>query len=119
MSLQIRNSKYVSVFQAEDKGKYVQSNLSTGKKKQDGTWDNMYWKARFVGKCKDEAVELQDKDKIEIKQGIIENNYDKENKKLWLTVVIFDFEVMNKAQKDDTLDDFEAIDDEDMTELPF
>lgn len=87
--------KYVSVFEVEDKGKYCTANLSTSKKNNDNTYTNMYWKARFVGKAFDSAKKLKDKDKIEVTNGIIENNYDKEKEKLWVTVTIFEFEKMS------------------------
>ncbi len=112
--LNIKNSKYVTVFQAENKGKYVEANLSTGKKDQDGNWKNMSWLgARFVGKCKEQAEKLKDKDKIEIISGLIENNYVKETGKTYINVVIFEFEFMEKKSD---LDEFSAIDDE---EVPF
>ena len=89
--------KFVSVFKVEDKGKYSVSNLTTSKKKQDNTYENMYWRARYVGAAHQKSLSLKDKDKIEITQAVIENNYDKENKTLWVTVVIFDFNVQQVA----------------------
>lgn len=88
--------KYVSVFEVEAKERYCTANLSTFKKNTDNTYTNMYWKARFVGKAFGKAKELKDKDKIEITNGIIENNYDKEKDKLWVTVTIFEFEKMSE-----------------------
>lgn len=88
--------KYVSVFEVEEKGKYCTANLSTFKKNTDNTYTYMYWKARFVGKAFEKAKKLKDKDKIEIANGIIENNYDKEKDKLWVTVTIFEFEKMSE-----------------------
>lgn len=82
----------VTVFDAEDKGKYVQANLSEGRKNQDGTWTNMSWRTRFVGKCKDRASGLQDKDKITITNGIVTNEYNKEQKRVYVNVVVFEFE---------------------------
>lgn len=89
--------KYVSVFEVEVKEKYCTANLSTSKKNTDGTYTNMYWKARFVGKAFDKAKKLKDKDKIEITNGIIENSYDKEKEKLWVIVTVFEFELMGGA----------------------
>lgn len=88
--------KYVSVFEVEEKEKYCTANLSTSKKNTNNTYTNMYWKARFVGKASDKAKKLKDKDKIEITNGIIENNYDKGKDKLWVTVTIFEFKKMKE-----------------------
>lgn len=89
-----KSTKYVSVFQVEDKGKYMLANLSTSKKNQDNTYTNMYWRAKFVGLAYEKAKELKDKDKIEIVQGIVENTYDKSKNKLWLNVTVFKFDRM-------------------------
>ena len=83
--------KNITVFDVEDKGKYISANLSTSKKNRDDTYTRMSWKARFVGEAFEKAKSLCDKDKIEITNGAIENSYDKDAKKLWLTVIVFDF----------------------------
>ncbi len=88
-----KTTKYVSVFNPNIKDKYVQANLTTSKKIEDNNYENMYWKARFVGNAFEAAKGLKDKDKIEITNGIIENNYDKENEKLWVNVTIFEFKL--------------------------
>ncbi|MEG2110060.1 MAG: hypothetical protein RRY19_09765 [Clostridium sp.] len=90
--------KYVSVFDVVEKEKFVAANITTSKKNQDNTYTNMYWKARFVGEAKTKALELKDKDKIEIKNGVIENQYDKEKNKLWVTVTIFEFIKMEQGE---------------------
>lgn len=86
-------AKYVSVFKVEQKEKSVQANLSTSKKLPDGNYKNMYWIAHFVGGATEKAKSLKDKDKIEITNGIIENNFDKEKDKLYVNVTIFDFKM--------------------------
>ena len=120
MSLQIAGSKYVKVFDPEDKGKYVEANLSTSKKDKDGNrvWMNWFG-ARFVGKAKGKADGLNNKDTIEINSGLIENVYDKEKKKTYINIVVFDFDVMESKPKGDEpdLDEFQAIDDDET--LPF
>lgn len=97
-----KSTKYVSVFCPEVKEKFVQANLTTSKKNDDNTYINMYWKARFVGKSIEAAKELKDKDKIEITNGIIENNYDKENEKLWVNVTVFEFKLHKLQDKTET-----------------
>lgn len=94
--------KYVSVFEAEDKGNFVQANLSTSKKNKDGTYTNMYWRARFVGEAYEPAKELVDKDKIHILRGAIENKFDKEWDRLYITVVIFRFKKNNTTLSPDS-----------------
>ena len=42
------------------------------------------------------ALELKDKDRIAIKEAAIENYYNKEQKKLYVSVVVFDFEMVQK-----------------------
>lgn len=85
-----------TVFELKDKDTYIVANLSSSKKQTDDTYINMYWKVKFVGKSKEKAreIKLKDKDRIEIKEGIIENNYNKEKEKLWVNVTIFDFEII-------------------------
>lgn len=80
-----------TVFEVKDEDKVVKVNLSTSKKQADDSFVNMYWKGVFVGKAKEKAKELKDKDKIEIVNGAVENKYDKETKKTWVSIVIFDF----------------------------
>ena len=122
MSLQIKDSKYITVFDPENKGNYVQANLSTGKKDKDGNWTNMNWLgARFVGKAKEQAGKLNSKDRIEIKSGLVENVYKKDTKQTFINVVIFEFEFMEKKIKNDNsdagLEQFQSMDDDDL--LPF
>jgi len=97
--LNISNSKYVYVFDIKDKGNYVLANLSTSKKNPDGTYDHMYWKgARFVGNAFEPAKSLNDKDIIQINNGGVTNRYDKSENKLYVNVVVFDFEKMKEDE---------------------
>ncbi len=97
-----KSTKYVSVFNPDVKEKYVQANLTTSKKNEDSSYANMYWKSRFVGNAFEPAKQLKDKDKIEIKNGIIENTYDKKTEKLWVNVTIFEFDVHKIQAKAET-----------------
>ena len=94
MSLKV-TGKFVSIFQPEENAERAKNtvfaNLSTGEKKDDGTYENMYWKGRFVGKAYEMAKSLKDADKIDIVSGLIENNFNKETEKAYYTVVIFEF----------------------------
>ena len=85
------NKAYAKVFRVDVKEKYTSLTIGTSDKQQDGSYKNSNWNARLVGKAKDIAV--NEGDRIEIKSAKIENIYDKENKKNWLNIIIFDFEV--------------------------
>jgi hypothetical protein len=87
------------VFEAKESEKIkntVTANLSTSRKvkNEDGEkYEYMSWNARFVGNAFEKAKELKDKDVITIKEAAIENRYDKENTKLYVNVIVFDFEM--------------------------
>lgn len=73
----------------------VEATLSTSKKvTKDGNDSREYmsWKARFVGQAFEKAKELKDKDIVKILSGTVENFYNKEKEKSYVTVIIFDFE---------------------------
>lgn len=80
-----------TVFQVQKEEKYVDANLSTSERKEDGTWRNSQWNARFVGNAFPKAQELTDKDRIALTSFKLENVYDKEKKQSYTNVIIFDF----------------------------
>lgn len=51
------------------------------------------WYTHFVGNAYQKATSLQDKDKIVILSANIENQYNKEQEKTYITLTIFDFEM--------------------------
>ena len=51
-----------------------------------------FLRARFVGEAYEDALDLEDKDRIIIQSGIVDNVYNKEKEKLYVTVTIFRFE---------------------------
>ena len=86
----IKNDKiYAKVWKVDKKEKYTSLQISTSDKQQDGTYKNSGWNCRLVGKAKDIAV--NENDRIVITSAKIENIYDKENKKSWLNIIVFDF----------------------------
>ena len=98
--INIKEGQWATVFRAEDKGKYVQATISTARKdKRTDEYINSNWFCRFVGKALDQARGLSDKDRIEIKNAAIENIYDKEKKRSYLNVVIFEFEMQQPKEK--------------------
>ncbi len=101
--------KYVSVFQPHIKtnvsDKILFANLSSSKKnlspEGEVTYENMSWNARFVGDAFEKAKTLKEKDKIDITKGAITNKYDKENQKLYVDVVVFDYEMSDLSRGDE------------------
>jgi len=47
---------------------------------------------KIVGEAYEDALGLEDKDRIIIQSGIVDNVYNKEKEKLYVTVTIFRFE---------------------------
>lgn len=95
--LQIKEQT-VMVWDAKESEKVkntVEANVSTSKVikiNENEERKYMSWPTKFVGKAYEPAKELKDKDIIKIKDAGIENYYSKENEKLYITLVIFDFE---------------------------
>ena len=96
MSLNITGKAWVYNF--EDKGNYAKASLSVGKKKQDGTWENMWFNCKFVGKNKPDSIAKGEK--IEITSAILESF--KGEKGTYITVVIFDFAYDGEPKTDNT-----------------
>lgn len=88
---------YVTVFNPtidKKKERTVFATLSTSKKNvKEGavTYENMSWNASFVGAAYDKALNLKDRDKIDVIKGAITNRYDKELRRLYVDVIVFDF----------------------------
>lgn len=97
--------KYLRVFEVTVKDKHVEITLSEGEKQQDNTWKNYFWNnVRFVGKCKDNAMSLQKGDTIEITSGKI-TPFKSEKGNYYLNTVVFDFDLMNRAEQKETEED--------------
>jgi hypothetical protein len=110
-----------TIFRPENKGKYVQANFSTGRKQKDGSYRNSNFVTRFIGDAFVPAQELQEKDRITVTNGFLENVWDKANKKNWLTLIVFNFEFADgrnaTAQDHQAPAGFDQVDEED--NLPF
>ena len=103
MSLQVTGK--AGVYQIKKYDKFVTASLRTAKKDKDGEWQSEFYNAKFVGKCVEKALSLQDKDKVEIKSGILEQN--EYNGKKYTNVVVFEFEMQEseslyKADENDS-----------------
>lgn len=97
--LQLKEGQKVSVFQPKESEvikNTVEATISSSRKKSDHDYAYFSWNAKFVGKAYEMALELKDKDRIAIKEAAIENYYNKEQKKLYVSVVVFDFEMVQK-----------------------
>ncbi|HYE12220.1 MAG TPA: hypothetical protein VEF53_18780 [Patescibacteria group bacterium] len=116
--INIKEGQKATVFSVEDKGTYIKAKLSTSRKdKQKDEWVNSSWFTRFVGKAKDMAKGLQDKDKITLVNAAIENVYDKDKKQSFLSLVVFKFECEGGSKPNETPSGFIPIDDD--SDLPF
>ena len=94
MSLNV-NRTYVTVWDVVVEDKFVKANLSTAKKdpRAESGYTYMRWHTRFVGDAVEKAKELTDKERIVINSARLENYYDRDEKKLYLTLVVFDFDI--------------------------
>lgn len=101
----------------EEKERYATVKISTGDKQQDGSYVNTNWFARFVGKAFEKLDQLENKDKIRI-TGKVSNPYNKETKKSYLNLVVFDFEFSDAAKKS-TEKNNESEDDDSDEQMPF
>lgn len=73
MAIQIKDT-YATVFDPTNHDKFVKSNISTSRKTTidgDKKYVNSYWNGTFVGKAKDPASKLVNKDRIKIVSGYI------------------------------------------------
>lgn len=92
----------VTVFDLRDSEKAKNTriaNISSSTKKSDDTWENMSWYSKFVGDAFEKSKELNDKDRIKITKGAVENNYNKDQQKTYVRVIVFDFEKLEKTEQ--------------------
>lgn len=68
-------------------------------KNQDGSRKYCSWYTHFVGRAYETAVNLKDKDKIIVTNANIENQYNKEQERLYITLTVFDFEMRKEGEK--------------------
>ena len=94
--MNIEKGTKAMVFQAkkdENRKRTVIADISTYEgRDQDDKPRYAFWRARVVGEAYEDALGLEDKDRIIIQSGIVDNVYNKEKEKLYVTVTIFRFE---------------------------
>lgn len=101
--MDIVNVQQATVFQpqeAEKRKNTWMANLSTFEGYKDGK--NVYcsWRTFFVSDAYEKAKSLKNKDRIILTDAKIENNYDKEKEKLYVTLTVFDFEMAPEKTDD-------------------
>ena len=100
--LQLKEGQRVTVWEPHEATKIkntIEANISSAKKDQVDNWKYYSWNDKFVGQAYKKAADLAEKDRIELKEAAIENYYNKEKQKLYVTVVIFDFEKVEKEER--------------------
>lgn len=98
--MQISKDQRARVFDvAENEGRKntYTANLSTyeGKDKDDKSVYSS-WRANFVSKAYEKAKDLKEKDEIVLTNAKVENSYNKDKEKLYVTITVFDFEKSEK-----------------------
>ncbi len=89
-------NKVLNIFE-----KYAEVQLTTSKKKQDGTYDTDFsGRCRFVGKSfeKIRRIDLREKDRLKLLEVETTNRYDKEKKTTYNTYIVWDFETVENRQ---------------------
>ncbi len=115
----LNDVKFVKVWEVEVKEKFIKLQVSTGDKKQDGSYENSGWYLNLVGQAHEQGKNLKKGDTITIKKGKITNVYNKDHKKSFLNLVAFDIEAP-VVDKDEAIDDFQGFQSmEDDSSIPF
>lgn len=89
-------NKVLNIFE-----KYAEVQLTTSKKKQDGTYDTDFsGRCRFVGKSfeKIRRIDLREKDRLKLLEVETTNRYDKGKKTTYNTYIVWDFETVENRQ---------------------
>lgn len=89
-------NKVLNIFE-----KYAEVQMTTSKKKQDGTYDTDFsGRCRFVGKSfeKIRRIDLREKDRLKLLEVETTNRYDKERKTTYNTYIVWDFETVENRQ---------------------
>ena len=100
--MRIANDQKATVFEVKENEKRkntMMATLSTYEGKDKGG-NNVFssWRGFFVGDAYEKAKQLKDKDKIILTASKVDNNYDKTKKALYLTLTIFDFDIVQNPE---------------------
>jgi hypothetical protein len=117
-----QDGQRATVWKVEDKGKFAEVKFSTARKdKESGEYKNSTWSyAHFVGEAYKKALNLKEKDRIELKgSGMnLEEYKDKEGNRCWPKnprIVVFNFEMY--TPKDVPQDDNSSPEDEEVPDF--
>lgn len=106
MALYIKDA-YANVFDPKVNDKFVNANLSTGRKDKDQNGNtiyvNSYWSSTFVGSAFEKAKTLKNKDNIKILSGIMKheksNKLDANGKPVYYyNLIIFNFDIVIRGE---------------------
>ena len=90
-------NKVLNIFE-----RYAEVQLTTSKKKQDGTYETDFsGRCRFVGKCfeKIKSLDIREKDRLKLLEVETCNRYDKEKKRSYENFIVWDFETVENRQQ--------------------
>lgn len=99
-----RNGAYAKVWKVKPgKGNYYEAEMSTSRKKQDGTYETdwSYKFVRLVGTAAEQAQSIKDGDSVQIGSCDVTNKYDKERNTTYTNYVIFNFMDNNQNNNHD------------------
>lgn len=119
------NGTYATIWQVDEREKYMNVQLSTSRKNQNGEYETDFSGfVRFVGKAKDVVRGLHEKDRVRILSCGVTTQYNKEKKVTYTNYVVFECELPSgsngkaKAQPKAATETFATVDGDD-GELPF
>ena len=116
---------YATVWKVEDKGKYSSVQLSTSKKKEDGTYENDFSDfVSFVGPAHEMAKGITEMTRIQIRNADVTKYYSKKTDKNYYNFTVFEFDFMNApsnnaSKKPKNTEAFMEIPDSDEEEMPW
>lgn len=103
----IENAKVHATFfknDAKDTDKTISGSLSVSVKvgETDGKdeYENDYYKVYFVGNAYEKAKSLEDKQRVVLNKMRIRNRYVKEKGKNYVSITVFDFELMETGRNE-------------------
>lgn len=113
----LRRHWRVKVWAVERKENYSMAEMSTSKKKEDGTYETD-WSSKYVmlvGKAHE--ADVKPGDVVYVNDFEVTNRYDKEKKQLFTNYKIIAFEDRNGAKKEEKKE--ESVVNNDAEDLPF
>ena len=89
---------YATIWKVEDKGKYSSVQLSTSRKKEDGSYETDFSSyVNFVGAAHTMAQGITQMTRIQIKNADVTKRYDKAKDKEYVNFAVFDFDILDQT----------------------